>query len=290
VRRLRIAVVVPFLDEEDHLPALLESLAGQERPADELLLVDDGSRDGSVAIARTFAAQHACRRLLLRGRPPAPGNGLEQAQDWRAFATGVARLREPWDVVAKLDADLRLAPDLLAQAEHAFLGDPSLGIAGPALSERRRGRLEPLRTAPGHVDGAARFYRRACLEDVSPVPPLLGWDTIDEVRARMRGWETRRFPAVAEHCRRMGTRDGVVRGYARAGRAAYAYGADPLYVLASALTRLRDHPAGACGIAYLAGFAASAVRSGPRAEPEARARVREEQRARLTERARGRAA
>jgi glycosyltransferase involved in cell wall biosynthesis len=40
--RLRLAVVVPFLDEERHLGVLLSSLEGQRRRPDRLLLVDDG--------------------------------------------------------------------------------------------------------------------------------------------------------------------------------------------------------------------------------------------------------
>jgi glycosyltransferase involved in cell wall biosynthesis len=279
---LQIAIVVPFLDEQRQLPALLTSLAAQERRPDQLVLVDDGSRDGSAAVARAFAAEHAWARVLTRPRRRAVRDRLAEAAELSAFTAAVARLQEPWDVAAKLDADLRLAVDVIAEAERHFAAEPRVGIAGPQVSERRPdGRLVPLRSAPGHVEGAARFYRRACLEAVTPLPPILGWDTIDEVRARMSGWETGRFGARAEHLRRMGSRDGTVRGYARAGRAAYAYGADPLYLLASAGARLSDRPQIVCGAAYLAGFAAAAAGAAPRAEPEARLRIRSEQRRRL---------
>ena len=43
---LRLVVVVPFLDEADHLPVFLASIEAQQRPPDELLLIDDGSTDG----------------------------------------------------------------------------------------------------------------------------------------------------------------------------------------------------------------------------------------------------
>jgi poly-beta-1,6-N-acetyl-D-glucosamine synthase len=197
-------------------------------------------------------------------------------------------------VAGKLDADLRLAPGLLAEMERRFLAETRLGIAGAYLSQPvSDGRLVPQRCAPGHVEGPTRFYRRACLEEISPVPPILGWDTIDEVRARMRGWETRSFEVrggEVVHLRRVGSYDGILRGYRRAGWAAYAYGADPLYLLASAVARLRDRPLVACGAAYLGGYAAAALRGEPRAEPDARAWLRGEQRARLVALARGRAA
>jgi hypothetical protein len=213
------------------------------------------------------------------------------AHEWRAFAWALERLREPWDVVAKLDADLRLSPGLLAEIERRFGQDERLGIAGAYVSQRELdGRLVRQRCPAGHVEGQNRFYRRACLEAISPVPAILGWDTIDEARARLEGWRTRSF-AVATgdtvHLRRMGSHDGILRGYRRAGWAAYAYGADPLHVAASAAARLRDQPYLACGLHYLAGYAAAAWRREARAEPRVRTLVRHEQRARLIALARG---
>ena len=42
-----LAVVVSFLNESKYLPTLLDSIQAQSRPPDELVLVDDGSTDGS---------------------------------------------------------------------------------------------------------------------------------------------------------------------------------------------------------------------------------------------------
>lgn len=290
---LRMVVVVPFLDEEHHLPVLLESLAGQDRAPDDLLLVDDGSRDRSADIARRFAERHRWARVLQRPRRRPERDRMARAHEWRAFVWGLAQAAVPWDVAAKLDADLRLAPGLLAEMERRFLAEPRLGMAGPRLSHALlNGRLVLQRCAPGHVEGPTRFYRRECLEAISPVPPILGWDTIDEVRARLRGWETRTYPVRGDvvHLRRVGSYDGVLRGYRRAGWAAFAYGADPLHLVASAVARLGDRPPVACSAAYLGGYVAAALRGEPRAEDDVRARVRTEQRARLSAIARGRIA
>jgi biofilm PGA synthesis N-glycosyltransferase PgaC len=289
--RLRIALIVPFLDEASHLPVLLDSLAAQERRPDRLLLVDDGSTDGSASIAAGFAAVHPYAQMLRRPpRPPEPDR-MARAHEWRAFTWGLAQLDGSWDVVAKLDADLRLVPDLLAELERRFVADERLGIAGAYVSQSLRdGRLVRQRCPADHVEGQNRFYRRACLTAISPVPPILGWDTIDEARARLHGWRTRSFELPGGdlvHMRRMGSHDGVLRGYRRAGWAAYAYGADPVHLLASGVARMRDRPAVACGVAYLGGYAAAALRREARAEPQVRALIRREQRARLLAVARG---
>jgi glycosyltransferase involved in cell wall biosynthesis len=83
---VRLAVVVPFLDEERLLPVLLESIAAQERPPERLLLVDDGSRDGSAALAEAFAARRPYAAALRRPTRDAGADRLAGAHELRAFA------------------------------------------------------------------------------------------------------------------------------------------------------------------------------------------------------------
>jgi poly-beta-1,6-N-acetyl-D-glucosamine synthase len=278
---MRIAVVVPFLDEERHLGTLLESLSAQRRTPDRLVLVDDGSTDDSPAIASRFAAHTAYATVVRRPQRPAERDRMLGAHELRAFQCGVRHLAGDYDVVAKLDADLRLPGDFLATIERHFLDDPRLGMAGAYLStEPAPGSRVRQRCPAGHVEGENTFYRRECLEEISPLPAILGWDTIDEVRARLRGWRTLSVEIPSGdpvHLRRMGSHDGVLRGYRRAGIAAYAYGAHPLHVLLGAGHRVPERPYLLCATNYLAGWGWAALRRPPRAEPEVRATVRREQ-------------
>jgi biofilm PGA synthesis N-glycosyltransferase PgaC len=291
---LRLSVIVPFRDEAEHLPALLTSIEAQRRPPDELLLIDDGSTDGSAECAARFAAAHSYARFERRPARGPQRNRLADAQALRAFLWGLERAGIQWDVIAKVDADVCLSVNLFAEIEWRFAADSRLGMAGAYLSQvGPDGTLRRQRCPADHVEGPTRFYRRACLEQISPIPAIVGWDTIDETRARMRGWRTRAIELPTGdpvHLRRMGSREGVLRGYRRAGRAAYAYGSDPVYLLAAAAVRLRDRPVVACGAAYLAGYVAAAVMRAPRAEPGARAYQRRAQRVRLAARLGGRTA
>ena len=289
---MHLVAIVPFLDEEQYLPALLDSIAAQTRPPDQLLLVDDGSSDGSVEVARAFAREHTYATLLHRPARPAAVDRLASAAELRSFSWALERLGERWDVVAKLDADLRLAAGTLAAMEARFGADPHLGVAGPRLlSIDAAGKDVSHRTRPEHVEGAAKFYRRRCLEQIGPLPPILGWDTIDEVRARMRGWHTAGGlpdePPVV-HLRPMGAHDGAVRAFRRWGACAYGYGEHPLYALLIGLRRLPERPVVVGGLAYVAGWMLAAVRRAPRAEPELRAHVRRAQLERLLRKASGR--
>jgi hypothetical protein len=279
-----LVTIVPFLDEEEHLPTLLATIERQERLPDRLLLVDDGSSDRSPEIARAFAARHPFATVLRRERRPRERDRMVRAPELKAFAWALAAVAD-WDVAAKLDADLALSPDLFAEIEQCFEGDPGLGMAGAFLASRdERGATHRQRCPPRHVEGENTFYRRACWEQIAPLPAILGWDTIDEARARMRGWRTASFAMPSGdpiHLRRMGSHDGQLRGLRRAGLSAWAYGAHPAHVLLAGAARMADRPRVLCGLHYLAGWALAAVRRAPRAEPELRRFVARENLARI---------
>jgi glycosyltransferase involved in cell wall biosynthesis len=274
-----------FLNEEHYLPRLLASIEQQTRPPDHLLLVDDGSDDASPEIAAQFAERHPYARVLSRPRRERSADRLAAAAELVGFGWAVEQLDAPFDVIAKMDGDLELSPRCFERIVTALEADPRLGIAGLPLDlPRPDGTRRPEPSAPWHVRGATKFYRRECWEQIAPLPAILGWDTIDEARARMRGWRVESVPLPEGnvlHMRPTGSYDGAVRGFRRRGMAAWAYGAHPVHVVGSALVRVRQRPRAIGGAAYIAGWASAAIRRDPRAEPELVRFVRREQRARV---------
>jgi len=286
---VRIVAVVPFLNEARHLPAFLESVAAQARRPDRLVLVDDGSTDGSGAIAAEFAARHDFAVALTRPPRPPKRDRLATADELKAFLWAVDQLREPWDVLAKLDGDLKLNPETIAELERRLAADPALGMAGSYLTEEDdSGARARLRIRDGHVHGATKFYRRECWEQISPLPAIIGWDTMDEVKARMRGWRTQSFEMPGGdplHLRARASYDGVARGLRRSGAGAYALGDHPLHVLLFSLRHARGAPGVIGALHYLAGWTGAALRRAPRADAEVRAHIRRDELRRIRRRA-----
>ena len=272
---------MPFLDEEEHLPATLASLERQDRRPDRLVLVDDGSGDRSGAIADDFAAAHDWVRAVHRPRKPPSRDRLATAGEWVAFTETVAALEEPWDVVAKLDADLDLPPCAIAHLLERLAGDDRLGLAGCYLREATpEGPTARLQIPETHVHGATKFYRRACWEQIAPIPPILGWDTIDEVAAEVAGWRVRTFALPCGdplHLRPRASHDGRLRGIRRFGECAYAFGEPAPIALLQAARQMREPPRMLGGANYALGWATAAARRRPRAAPELRAHVRRTQ-------------
>ncbi|MDP1846603.1 MAG: glycosyltransferase family A protein [Solirubrobacteraceae bacterium] len=287
-----MAVVVTFRDEERCLPRFLASLAAQTAPPESVVLVDDGSTDASAQIAADFVRRHPGARLVRRPPRARERDRLVAGSVWSSFQEAVATLEHDHDVVAKLDADLVLPPELLAEITAAFAADPRLGLTGPYLSERAAdGTLQRIRWRPEHVAGATKFYRRRCYDDVHPLPPLLNLDMVDEVKARSRGWRTASFAAAGGdplHLRAEATHDGLLRGLRRRGAAEYVSGGHPLLVLYMGLQRVARPPRIVGTLHYFAGWLSAAARRVPRFDADLRELRRREQLLRVRERVAGR--
>jgi 4,4'-diaponeurosporenoate glycosyltransferase len=96
-----VSVVVPARDEEGTLPALLAALRQLTVPLREVVVVDDGSRDGTASVARRAGAV-----VLSAGAPPTGWTG-------KAWACHVGARSTTGDLLLFLDADTVLAPDAL---------------------------------------------------------------------------------------------------------------------------------------------------------------------------------
>src|SRR6185295_8165162 len=95
---MKVTAVVPHWNRRDLLQTLLKNLSEQTRPFDQIIVVDNGSTDDSVAVAERAGAM-VIRLERNMGFATAVNRGIEAAQaDW----------------IAILNNDIALAPDWLA--------------------------------------------------------------------------------------------------------------------------------------------------------------------------------
>lgn len=111
-----VAIIVPARDEAEVLPSSLPSLLAQDYPgAAEVVLVDDGSTDGTAALARRLAlAQPGLPLTVLSPGEPAAG---WTGKLW-ALRHGIAHARSapvPPDYLLLTDADIAHEPDSLRE-------------------------------------------------------------------------------------------------------------------------------------------------------------------------------
>ncbi len=273
---LRYAAVTPARNESGNLRRLRECLAGQSAPPLRWVLVDTGSTDDTRSLIRAFtseaswiAAGEVDGARLERGRPIV-----------EAFEAGLEAVPAQADVIVKLDADVSFDPDYFERLLAAFAADEALGIASGSAYELEDGEWRQRFSTGDAVWGAARAYRRACLEQILPLEREMGWDGIDEVRAHLRGWRTTTLLDLPfRHHRREGERDGAAwRAWAARGRAAHYMGYRAWYLALRSLHHARREPA---ALAMLTGFAGAALSRRPKcADAEVRAHLRRTQRLR----------
>lgn len=267
----RLLIISPVFNEAAHIEAVVRAMAAQTRPPDEWIVVDDGSNDKTLELL-THAAS-AVPFMHVVSSPPTPlaasSDRLLHASEARAFNYGL-RLGSGFTHVGKLDGDIELPPNYYARLIARFRDDPYLGLAGGVLCERSMGSWKVRGDSDlQHVRGAVKLYSEECFEAIGGVREILGWDGIDEVLARMRGYHTRSFrDIVARHHRVAGSAQGRLRGHNRLGRSMYVEGYPPAWIIARSVKVAMSRPHGLAGVAYGAGYIGAAARRVSRFEAD----------------------
>lgn len=172
-----VSAVIAVYNGEKYLRECIESVLGQTVPPDEVIVVDDGSTDGSAAIAEAFGAAVKLLRQQNAGQSAALALGLSQA-------TGTC--------LAFNDADDLWTPQKLEWQLTALAAEPALDIvfglseqfASPELSDEQRRRFAPaVEVMPGLTLPAATVRRRA-FDRIGGIDPTLRGAGITDWLAR----------------------------------------------------------------------------------------------------------
>lgn len=170
-------MVIAFYNEAGYLPATLASLAAQRLRPFRLVLVDNGSTDGSADIARAWAAAQTGIAVELLDEPR-PGQV-------HALARGIAAVAT--EFVAIGDADTVYPPDYLLRARAAFAAGGAEMVAlfahdaGPAPTHWRARAVRGLRDfllirfgrGQTYAGGYAHMFRTAALRAAGSYSPAL---------------------------------------------------------------------------------------------------------------------
>src|SRR5262245_62164593 len=270
------AVLTPARNESARLPRLGRSLAEQTVPPALWLILENGSTDDTLAVSATLERTYPFARVFQV--PTTPSRPVRGAPIVRAIHAGLEQLKDSYDVVIKVDADITWDAHYAERLLTEFAGDPSLGIASGPCFEEHDGEWRQQHMTGDMVWCAARAYRASCLRDVTPFEERFGWDGIDIAKARLRGWRTHTFTDLPFwHHRTEGERDGTPSAsWINQGRGCYFLGYRPSYVVMRALGRARHERR---AVAMIWGYLSEALKRGERYhDREVVALLREEQR------------
>jgi hypothetical protein len=192
-------------------------------------------------------------------------DGRREGRDLHAFRAGVRRLGERAEIIVKLDADLSFEDDYFEQLIGRFDADPALGIASGVCTELEGDEWVDQPIGKDWAWCASRAYRRELIDVVMELEPRTGWDALDLVKARLRGYVTITFYDLPfRHHRKWGGRErGRVRAYALEGQACWYMRYRPSYLLLRTAYRTRRDWA---AIGLVLGYVGGALQRVPRCQ------------------------
>lgn len=134
---MKTAVVIPNFNGKADLPACLDSLLDAGAAEDDIIVVDNGSHDGSVELIETkYPKIHLIKNTRNTGFAAAVNQGINQA------------LNNNYELVALFNNDALAAKDWLDKLTKAMQKDPAIGlVTGKMLSRDAQ-----------HIDSSGEFY------------------------------------------------------------------------------------------------------------------------------------
>ncbi len=203
-----VSVVIPAFDEEGQISDCLASVdaaAARYPGPTEILVANDGSSDGTSAAASAALADLAHAR----------GRLLDLDHGGKAHALNAALAAATGDIVIRLDADARIAPESSFTEMVPHFADPDVGaVQGEILPRERTGWTRSLRLLEvswSHlylrrammamrtaevVDGVFSAFRRSDLASTGGWVPWNGEDTEVTLRLERQGFRTRFEPGA----------------------------------------------------------------------------------------------
>jgi cellulose synthase/poly-beta-1,6-N-acetylglucosamine synthase-like glycosyltransferase len=128
-----VTLIIPFRNEKDHLPQVVQDLKGQSHPGEltQVIFVNDHSTDGGGNLLRELV--ETCSQCTVLDLPDGRSGKKE------ALACGVEHAGNDW--IIQTDADCRFGPGFITSHMAFHLNDPYDLVAGMVTVRGGRGKV-----------------------------------------------------------------------------------------------------------------------------------------------------
>ncbi len=233
------AIITPLKNEADHLLETINSVCNQTHLPLLWIIVNDGSTDYSKEILDEHVSAFSWINVV---NAPEIKKTDYSSRVIDLFNYGCSKIVTKPAFICKMDADVSFGKDFFKNIFKQFEDDPKLAIASGHLH---------INGVPEKIDtdqlvctrGATKVYRTSFLEEIGGLISYQGWDTLDNVAARAKGWNVMIVDEPFEHLKEEGVRVGkTVFRHVRNG---YYNGSLPFYFpyfLIKILVKLFERP------------------------------------------------
>lgn len=184
---MRFLIIIPAHNEENNLPFTLDSLQQQIFRDFKVVIVNDGSTDGTLKVIQRYTDNDSRFETIdLQKSAHQPGSKVVSA-----FKSGLKTQNiEVFDIICKFDADIILSENYLKTVAEAFQNNPKYGLVGGLLYVEKDGNwIYEGNSNKHHVRGPMKAYRKESFIAMKGIRETLGWDNIDAVLLENLGWQ-----------------------------------------------------------------------------------------------------
>jgi glycosyltransferase involved in cell wall biosynthesis len=265
-------LVTAAKNEGENLRKTIQSVAEQTIKPLVWVIVDDGSADNTPEILKEAEEKHEWIQSIRLEEDSERDLGFHLSSVVkRAFEFAVDYCMKnglDYDYMGNVDGDIILEKKFFEKLMNEFEKDPELGIAGSGTRYIVNGEIIQPEGGESEPSGGDMLIRRKCFEDCGGIQLTWGWDSTLKAKAKIRGWEVRRFEYVkALETRYVGSVEGYWERYRDWGVASYYFNLNPVHALIKSVMMLRKKPH-YIGIAYFVGYFSSFIRKREKIEDE----------------------
>ncbi len=226
-------IITPFKNEEENIEGTIKSIIAQSIKPITWILIDDGSNDNSLNIVNRYKKKFSWIQVE-KNDSYINDKGARIAAMINDFSN-----HDKIDFLCKIDADVSFNHNFCENMINYMNSNKKLGICSGTLIYNDK--IE----RPVFSDltrGATKFYNYKCFKDINGLLESTGWDTIDNISAQYKGWETKVLPIYFKHNKAEGISLGWYQRYYQSGK---YFGSIPYpfyYLLMRCVYRIFNYP------------------------------------------------
>ncbi|KKG37563.1 glycosyl transferase [Methanosarcina mazei] len=250
-------LMTPCKNEEKSLPKFSESIINQTITPKLWLIINDSSTDKSSEILSDLERKHNWIRVITTEgtKRDLSFHYAKVVSDGFSLILQIScKEKISFEYLGLIDADMILENNFFEKIIDRFEKNPRLGIASGNAVYYNGDKLVAEEGRENLPIGGLRVWRKNCFIETGGFPISYSADSVSNVLAILRGWDTKKFDdIIGVQTRRTSSAEGLWKGYRTKGESDYYRDYHPLYVIFKFVKYSLTSPS-YIGIAYLEGY------------------------------------
>ena len=254
-------LITPCKNEQDSLPALIESVLSQSFKPILWVIINDGSNDNSRSIMSSYTKNNSWIKILdLHGRrrdsfyryAEVCRNGFDYILKY------AKNLNVNYNFIGLVDADIILEANVYELLINTLKNNDKIGLVSGGIYYKSKYGITLEKNK--EIFGTPRLWKKQCFLDSGGYLLVNTPDVVSSVKCMLSGWDIKQVTsAIAIQTRPTFSADGLFKGWIGNGQSQYKIGFNPLHAFLKSIKLLFKYP-NYKGIAYFYGYFSSYIK------------------------------